>query len=259
MKKLSAEAIVKQQAREILKHNYPKAIIALLIMLLPLYMIDGTTTVISCAFMNLIPESETAKLWIYSVGYPVEFIAGFLLSPVINGYIRAYYRCAYTKDMDLKDVFYYFENGRYIEALSFNIRFILRMLIPTILLYLPLIAFEIISTNIGGDFYGGVFYRDIYFLLAVLSTIAVTFYALKYFTVFTACVDKEELNLKNAVEYSKFIMKNQTGSAAKLILSFTPWLLLCMLILPMLYVIPYMTQSLCVAAKWMTQASFEEY
>ena len=258
MNNLSTEAIVKQQARETLKHNYPRAIIALLITLIPLYMIDGTTTVISCAFMNLIPDSETAKLWIYAVGYPVEFIAGFLLSPVINGYIRAYYRCAYTKEMDLKDVFYYLEKGRYGETLNFNIRFILRMLIPTVLLYLPLIAFEIISSNIGGDFYGGLVYRDVYFLLAVLSTLAVTLYALKYFTVFTACVDREELNLSSAVEYSKYIMKNKTGSAAKLILSFTPWLLLCMLILPALYVIPYMTQSLCVAAKWMTQASFEE-
>ena len=53
-------------------------------------------------------------------------------------------------------------------------------------------------------------------------------------------------------------MKNRTGSAAKLIFSFTPWILLCLLILPMLYVIPYMTQSLCVSAKWMTKAALEE-
>ncbi len=255
---LSAEAIIKQQARQTLKSNYPKAIIALLIILLPLYMIDGTTTVISCAVMNLIPDSGTAKIWIYSIGYPVEFIAGFLLSPVINGYIRAYYRNAYTADMELQDLFYYFEQGRYAECLRFNIGFILRMLLPILLLYLPLIVFEIFSANIGGSFYGSLLYNDIFFVFSVLSTLAVTLYALKYFTLFTFCVDGGELDVKRAAEHSRYVMKDKTGSAAKLIFSFTPWLLLCMLVLPMLYVIPYMTQSLCISAKWMTQAMFKE-
>ena len=91
----------------------------------------------------------------------------------------------------------------------------------------------------------------------MLSTVTTTLYALKYFTVFTVCVDNENLMPNDVFAYSKYIMKNKTGSAAKLIFSFIPWLLLCLLILPMLYVVPYMTQSLCIAAKWMTKATFE--
>lgn len=258
MSQLSAETVIKQQARDALKHNYPMAIIALVIALLPVYLIDGATTVISCALMKTVTNNDNMQmLLIYGIGYPVEFILGFLFSPVINGYIRVYYRNAYTKQMDLKDLFYYFEGDRYIKTLGLNIRFILRMLIPIILLYLPLIAYEVICSYIGGDFYGSLVYRDFFFILAVLSTVSVTLYSLKYFTVFTVCVDNEDLTPDQVFTYSKYIMKTKTGNAAKLIFSFTPWLLLCLLILPMLYVIPYMTQSLCIAAKWMTKAAIE--
>ena len=258
MIQLSAEAIIKQQARAALKHNHVRAIIALIITLIPLYMIDGTTTVISCAVAKAVPDNETMQgILVYGLGYTAEFVIGFMLSPVINGYIRAFYRNGYTHDMDLKDLFYYFENGRYAKTLGLNIRFILRMLLPMLLLYLPLIIYEAVCSYMGGDFYGSVIYCDFFFLLAVLSTVTTTLYSLKYFTVFTVCVDNENLMPNGVFAYSKYIMKNKTGSAAKLIFSFTPWLLLCLLILPMLYVIPYMTQSLCIAAKWMTKATFE--
>ena len=52
-------------------------------------------------------------------------------------------------------------------------------------------------------------------------------------------------------------MKQRTGDVAKLIFSFTPWMLLGLLVLPLLYVIPYITQSLCVSAKWLTKSALE--
>ena len=48
---------------------------------------------------------------VYSIGYPVEVIMAFLFSPIINGYIRAFYKAAYTESIDMKDVFFYFGSG----------------------------------------------------------------------------------------------------------------------------------------------------
>ena len=256
---LTAEAIIKRQARDILKHNYVKAITALLIVLLPFMIIDGTTTVISCAVLDLVADEKTADIIIQAVGYPVTVIAWFFFSPVFNGYIRAYYNAAKTGRFDLNDSFYYFQRGKYAFALKLNIRFVIRMLLPVIIMFAPLIIFEIVSVNLlSEDFYGSVAYNDFYFILAVLSSITTTLYSLRYFTVFTIAAENEYLEPKQIFGYSKYIMKRQTGSAAKLIFSFTPWMLLCLLILPMLYVLPYMTQSLCIGAKWMTKAAFEE-
>ena len=255
---LSAEAIIKQQARSILKHNFVRAIIALLIVLLPLYIIDGTTTVISYTVMSLVSDESLASILIYSIGYTAEIAAGFLLSPVINGYVRAFYRAAYNNSIDLRDVFFCFRRGQYGRTLRLNLSPTLRMLLPILLFYAPLIIYEIISVNLTGEFYGSVLYNDFYFMLSVLSTIATVLYSLRYFTIFTVSADNPQFTPKQVFAYNKYIMQYKTGSAAKLIFSFTPWMLLCLLVLPMLYVIPYMTQSLCVSAKWMTKASLEE-
>lgn len=255
---MSAEAIIKSQARGILKRNFVKAVMALLIVLIPYSIMDGTTTVISCLIPQFISEQSTSMLLVYSIGYPVEIIMLFLFSPIINGYIHAYYKAAYTENIDLKDVFFYFGSGRYFSALSLNIRFILRMFLPALILYAPLIAYVVISSINASDFSKTVLYYDIYFILSILSTLTTVLYSLRYFTVFTISADNPDFTPEEVFRYNKMIMKHRTGDAAKLVFSFTPWLLLCLLILPMLYVIPYMTQSLCISAKWMTKAALEE-
>lgn len=255
---MSAESIIKSQARGILKQNYVRAIMALLIICIPFAIIDGTTTVISCLVPQFVTDEMTSMILVYSIGYPVEVILGLLFSPIINGYIRAFYKAAYTEKIDMKDVFFYFGSGHYIDALGLNVRLILRMLLPTLILFSPLIAYGIITSAFAPDFAKTVIYYDFYFILAVLSTITTVLYSLRYFTVFTVSADNPDFSPKQVFQYNKYIMKNRTGSAAKLIFSFTPWILLCLLILPMLYVIPYMTQSLCVSAKWMTKAALEE-
>ncbi|MBQ3284141.1 MAG: DUF975 family protein [Ruminococcus sp.] len=255
---MSAEAIIKQQARSILKSNFPKALIALAIVLLPYAVIDGTTTAISFTVMELVSDDSLAEILVYSIGYPVEIVMAFLYSPVINGYIRAYYRAAYNNTIELKDVFFCFSRGQYGKTLRLNLNLVLRMLLPGILFYAPLIIYEIVAVNIPDNgFYDSVLYHDFYFILSVLSTVGIVLYSLRYFTVFTVSADNPQFTPKQIFAYNKYIMQDKTTNAAKLIFSFTPWLLLCLLVLPMLYVIPYMTQSLCVSRKWMTKASLE--
>lgn len=255
---MSAEAIIKQQARSILKENFVKAIIALLIVILPFVIIDGTTTAISYSVMSLVPDTTLANILIYSIGIPVEIVMGVLFSPVINGYVRAFYRAAYSNTIELRDVFYHFSRGNYGRALRLNLSIAVRMILPILIFYAPLIIYEIVSVNItADDFYGSIWYHNFYFILSVLSTIATVLYSVRYFTVYTVSADNPQFSTKQVFAYNKYIMQYRTANAAKLIFSFTPWLLLCLLVLPMLYVIPYMTQSLCVSAKWMTKASLE--
>ena len=71
-------------------------------------------------------------------------------------------------------------------------------------------------------------------------------------------VESEQLSNKELFALAKKTMKGRTGDAAKLIFSYTPWMLLCLTVLPVFYVVPYMTQGLCIGAKWMTRAAFEE-
>lgn len=228
-----------------------------MIVVLPFAIIDNTTTILSFSLLEAIKDEQLLGTLVYGIGYPLEIVMFFLFSPVINGYIRAFYKAAYSNVIDLRDVYFYFGGGRYGRTLSLNIRYILRMLLPLLLCYLPLIIFEIIASRLGDDFMGSVLYNNLRFILTVLSTLIVILYAVRYYTVFTVSADNPQFSPRQVFGYNKYIMQNNTGSAAKLIFSFTPWMLLCLLILPMLYVIPYMTQSLCVSAKWMTKAAIE--
>lgn len=254
---MSAQAIIKSQAREKLRRNYPTAVIALITALLPVYVIDGTLTAILCLLFECV-KNETVQIALSIViTYPVLIIAGILLSPVINGYIRVYYLNAIDEGMDIRQLFYYFHAGRYAKALSLNLMYLVRMLLPTLLLFSPVVVYYAVITSLAEDFYGTVLYNDIFFILFILSSITTTLYSLKYFTVYTLSVEMEQIENKALFGYSTAIMKDKTLHAAKLIFSFTPWMLMCLTVLPMLYVIPYMTESLCIGAKWMTRATYE--
>ena len=257
---MTAEAIIKSQARQILKNNFVPSIIALLILLLPFVIIDGATTVFSCVIIKTVADESLAEFLIYCIGDSFEIIAGILLSPLINGYVRAHYRAAYTKEIDLKDVFYYAAgSGHYFDALSINIRLIIRMLLPILLLFSPVFIFDVIAMLSSKEFTDTLLYYDVHFFLCLLSTTTTILYSLRYYTVLTVSADNPQFSAKQVFRYNKKIMKDNTNSAAKLLLSFIPWFLLCFLALPMLYVIPYLTQSLCVSAKWLTKTALEEH
>lgn len=256
---MSPQAIVRAQARKALQHNYAKAITALVAALLPLFLIDAAIVILICVFRLFSLEANTIDILNIAVIDPIVILLGVVLSPLMNGYIRVYYRNALYGEMDLKDLYYYFERGRYSRTLQLNLSMLLRLLLPAILFFLPLIVYEIISLNLKNGFYGSVLYSDFYFLLAVLSTVILTLYSLKYFTVFTLNVENEELSVSALFQSSKRIMSEHSGDAAKLIFSYTPWMLLCLSVLPLLYVVPYMTQGLCIGAKWFTRtANIEE-
>lgn len=254
---LSPQAIVRAQARAALKNNYARAVIAFLILMLPVFLLDAASTVIVIMLNMLISDSDIASITSLITVITATLIGGVLASPFINGFVRVFYRNAFTGDMDLNDLFYYFEGGRYHHTLALNLTLILRLLIPAALAYLPVILFSIICTRIGGSFVNSVLYNDFYVILTILSTIILTLYSLRYYALFTVYVENENLSICELFRTSKHIMRSQSVSAAKLIFSYTPWMLLCFTVLPMLYVIPYMTQGLCIGAKWMTRAAYE--
>lgn len=255
MMSVSPEATVKSQARLTLKENWPAAITTLLIAAIPLCIIDCATTMSSCLVGMLIDNADLKLILVYAIGIPLEVILGIFLSPVINGYVRAYYIAAKTGKMDVSDAFYYFRSGAYASALALNLSLFIRLIIPALLFFSPQIAFQVLYATIWKDaFSSTILYNDVFFILTVLSSAAFTLYALRYFTVYAVSIDTEPSSNKEIFQTNRRIMKGRTISGARLLISFIPWLLLCLLVLPMLYVIPYLTQSLCISAKWIKEA-----
>ena len=255
---MSPQKIIRAQAREALKNNYVKAAAAFAIGLLPLYIIEGAVTVLACALNLIITDNDYLTGLLYMLfGIPIEIVAAVLLSPLLNGFIRMFYRNAMYSQMDINDLFYYFEKGRYSRTLKLDLSFLLRMFLPFVLFFAPVFVYAGLCSGLNNDFTGTALYSDFYFILVVMSAIVTVLYSLKYFTVFTLYVDNEWMSSRDLFRFSKLIMRGRTGSAAKLIFSYTPWMLLCLTILPLIYVVPYMTQGLTIGAKWMTAAAYE--
>ena len=255
---MSPQAAVRAQARLALKNKYVKAIAAFVIGLLPTYIIEGAVTVAACSINILITDNDALSTALYlMISVPLELLIAFFLSPLFNGYVRLFYRNALYSEMDMNDLFYFFEKGRYTRALKLNLGFVLRMLLPVILFFLPVGIYAGVCSGMDNGFVDTVLYKDFYFILSVMSMIATVLYSLRYFTVFTLFAENYGMSNIDIFKTSKMIMSRSTGAAAKLIFSYTPWMLLSLTVLPTLYTGPYMTQGLTIGAKWMTITAYE--
>ena len=257
MKALSPQAAVRAQARDALKNQWPTAVIAFVIALIPLYLIDGLCTAIVCMITSLITDEALQKIAADLILYPVMLVMGLLLSPLFNGMIRLFYRNGTEGRLNIRDLIYFFNKDRYGRALRFNLSFALRMIIPVILFFLPAMIYQVICQHFESDFLNSVIYIDCSFILYALSVMLVVLYSLKYFFAFTIFAEDQEQSAGEIFRLSKRINYQFSGSAVKLLFSYTPWILLCMTILPILYVGPYLIQGLCIGAKWM-RASYQE-
>ena len=253
MMKMSPQAAVRAQARDALRHRYAPAILGFTVLVLLYTVADGVSACFMFLFMSFISDEAVITALSVVVVWPVMIVISVLLSPLINGYIRMFYRNALTDRMDPADLYYYMTRGRYARTLRLNLSFLLRMLLPAVLFFLPVTIYEFICQSYAADFCGSVLYVDFFFILCVLSVILVTLYSLKYFLVFSLYTENESLSNNSLFTMSRLIMRAHGTSAAKLIFSYTPWMLLCLTVLPMFYIVPYMTQGLCIGAKWMSR------
>ena len=243
---MSPSATVRYQARQALKGNYAAATAAFMLLLLEIFFITAIIDLFDSFIVSISDDPVLIGVLEILILTPIGIIASVLLSPLYNGFVRLFYLSGLTGEFSFSSMFYYFEKGRYHRTLMLNLSLIVRLMIPTVFIY------HIVCVGFFADFVGTVPYRDLEFILSVMSTILLILYSLKYFIVLTIyCID-EQSEPRDLIRISKEVMANQKGDAAQLFFSFTPWMLLCLLIIPSLYVVPYMTQSLCIGAKWMT-------
>ncbi len=254
---MSAEKAIRAQARMTLKGGWLKAITALIAVLTVFAVADCVYTVLALLLISGDNADNTVNQVIFYITEPtLVFAVSFLLSPVFNGYVRLYYKASVDGVYHIEDLIYYFSKEHYRSALAVNIRFIIRMLLPTVVCFLPVIIFWAVFMKSKENI---PLYALCEFMLTVLSSLLTVLWSLRYFAVFAAAVEFEYMDAPELFKLSKEIMRGNTGTVSRLILSFSPWLLLCMTVLPVIYVAPYMTQALCISSKWLIRSRFEIY
>ena len=257
---MSAEKIIRKQGRELLQHNYVAALVGLLMISFVFVIYDTLTSVSSLLIMMTCEgmSDEVTDIIIYSVGLPVGIGAVYLCSPVFIGYERMYRRASVSCErFDPADLFYCFHKGRYGRALRLNLSLTVRMLVPALVASLPPVIYYILSVNVFEHFYDTPTYRLYMFILVICSVFLTVMWGFRYFAVYALYNDYDYMSVREIFAYNREVANSAGNKPVQLLLSFIPWLLLCIAVLPMLYVIPYLSASFATSCKWLTKAQFE--
>lgn len=253
---MSAEKIIRMQARQKLSNNgFAKAIFSFAVIMIFFMLFQTTFSFVVLITDELLPEinDDTIYGYINLALLFIGFVLLWLTSPVILGYIKMF--SGDNDDYEFSDVFYFFCGfHRYFKALKFSLSFIMRLILPFILFFLPVVILSVIGLSVEG-LTDNTVYKIANNSLIICATLAVIVYSLQYFLSFRLFCNDQQHNISSYFRTSKLQMYTNISRVTKLLASFIPWLLLCITVLPILYVVPYMTQSLCVCAKHISELS----
>lgn len=265
---MNPEKTVREQAKSILRNNnwftaicvFMTFLLAQLFIIYTVSMISTAITFISEQIANGLqnlsdifslfgPDSDNS-----SVGATILLItAGFVFaSPLLTGMIRYFYKLAKNGEADYSETFYYF-GKKYSRALRVNVMIFFRIFWRVILCMLPAsILFTIAYVN------------DMAIQLPVLAAVLNLFGAAaffggillsfrlssKYFLCIFLFIEDENASSRDIVIRSVISMRKFGDSVNKLFCSLSLWIILCVLIVPMIFVLPYILLCMSVSAKW---------
>ncbi len=253
---MSTERTIRAQARVKLRNRgYVKPLFGFAVVVI-FYMLAEFTTYLFFTLAQIVfdLDSDVLDSLYFNLGATLlNILLLIFFSPILLGFIKMMYTD--KKDYELSDIFSYFlKPNRYFKALGFIFSYIIRTFIPFVLLFSPVIALVVINLVFDQAIHI-IIYKSAMVLLLVLSAIGYTVYCTKYFIAFKLFADDCTQKTGYYFSTSKLIMSGKCLKVIKLIFSFAPWLLLCITVLPILYVLPYFTKAMCLSGKWILELS----
>lgn len=247
---MSAEKIIRAQARQKLKDGgLVKAIIGFAVLMLFFMIVDCVMMLGSTVLMRFATTRMLEIIMNVACG-TLTTITIILLSPALLGYIKMMQN--EQEHYEPINIVYYFGSiKRYAKALWLVVSFVLRMAIPAIVCFAPVILFIAIDTY---EFITPI-PQNIFVVtmcvLVLLSGVSLLIYSARYFLVPFLYFKNDSLDSSEYFTQSKIIMNGNCDKVVKLVVSFIWWIMLCVLAVPILYVFPYIVQSLCISGKWL--------
>lgn len=231
--------IIRLQSKNSLKNNWIGAVCGLML-LFSLFLIDAFCGDLIYYILMAVTQNEAISSCIFLCFFLLLLL---LLSPFINGYCKYFYNLVKNENNNVKDIFHYFSNVKlYFKALVFNIYKLTKSLFGIILSFIP---YFVVSA---------VLKEEIYIWITVVFGVVISLFLVAKLYIFDfVFIEYENCQIQEIKYVSNLIYKRQKGEAAKLTVSFSLWALLCVLVLPVLYVVPYMVTSMANSSKWLIE------
>lgn len=241
----AGSSVVKLTAKTALKGNWLKNIIA-------------SATVIFSYLIFQISAGYIASISNDAAAYIFLILSGiFVLSPLILGIVRYFWRFICGAEDDTVTVFYYFSGkSLYFRALHLTLSLFLRALGFGVLLFAPSIITDIFS---GVKIYDmlnipiPMWTSNLYYASVFLKTIAVVvllFIMARYYLAPVLAVADEKMDIAEAVHMSCIVSRMTLLDFICFIFSFLGWFIISVLVFPLIFVMPYFLTSYCVHSRF---------
>lgn len=258
---MTPESIIKQQSKKILSNElWARTVAAFVLVSTCLIICISCFELVNYLFEQLVYENDITTFSSLSlndvlflvIGNVLCIIISLFFSVIINGYMRFFYKAAKGQQPQISEVFHYFTSGKeFFFALNLNLRIILYNLGWALLFFLPTIAVIAVYLIFKGVVVQA---QALVAINAVASLLLLSIVNAKYFLAEPLHVENSELSARQCLSESKRIMKNNSSKIIKLTFSFTPQFLLCLLLMPALYVFPLLATAQCVSSKWILES-----
>lgn len=244
---MSTEKVIKKQSLNLLsKGNWGNTVVGFLIACIPFILIVLSLGFIS-AILNIFNFDENSKTYILvdNLMFYASIFVFFEISPIIAGYMRMCYNISKGNDYSLRDLFYYFSNNRHNKCVRLFIAVMIRLILCMIICLIPTACFTVLAytINLGS-------LLVVARILAFAGLVVTAIYGLKFTISFAIYFEDEELECREIIKLTNLFVGDKINTLRKIIFSFLPHILLCFFVVPLIYVVPYVTMALMTNGKW---------
>lgn len=267
---MNPEKAIKIQAKNKLgDNNWPSAVGVALTLMGVIMAIAYIVSAIDLAANTLIQSIDAESLLgtdLYEYFYPEDYTTislsaytlvpcVLLFIPMLIGAIRYFYLLAKDTNTNYSELFYYYHKGKFFSSIGKFIGIGVRSLWQFAVCFAPAyILYTVAQTNAYEkeilDFSDIICYFISYALLFG-GILLFTKLSSKYFLTMFLYIEDENMSVSEICDRSVAYTERFRGSIMELIKSLFPWMLSCILIIPCLFVVPYVMTSLATSAKWM--------
>ena len=261
---MNPEKAIKKQARTILsKNNWPAGVGVILTLGVTLMILVYLADLIVIGIDHLLTTLNVTIFETFSI-LPLLImitliLAGFcFLLPLFMGSVRFMYQMSKTGESDFSQVFYYMGNKRYTKSLKIYIGLIVRSLWQMAISFIPAIIIYLYATAVSATDSTTALSILLYFTAYALLVGGVLLFnalTVKYFLALYYFFENDNLSVSEICRLSEKYMEKFGSTTVKLNFSLLPVSLANLLIIPAIFVLPYVMTSKATSAKWIIELS----
>ncbi len=233
--------IVKLTAKDALKTKIIPSIIVACVLIFTFYIVSFISTIVS--------------VFAGDIGFLVTntVFSLFIISPLCLGVLNYFNRILWGQNDSVILIFKYFSStNQYKRALRFIINITLKFLHTAAFVFLPCAVILLLSSeaffallNVPLPVWTSILSGVNAFVL-LLSLFALMFIMLKYYLSAFIFISNDSVEPAEAINMSTIISRRSGGDFFGLVLSFVPWFLLSVLVIPLIFTLPYFITSYAV-------------